>query len=76
VVAFVQLTYLKGGFVESGAHQTVTILLTWIYVSLVTAANASFCSTNLPQGGFVEHISWTYETQQSVTKIISLTIMN
>ncbi len=34
----------------------------------------SFCSTNRPL--FVEHPSWNYVAQQSVTKIISMTILN
>jgi hypothetical protein len=34
----------------------------------------SFCSTNQPM--FVEHPNWTYVAQESVTQIISLTILN
>jgi hypothetical protein len=31
---------------------------------------------NKPASGFIEHLSLTYEAQQSVTKIIPVTIMN
>jgi hypothetical protein len=36
----------------------------------------SFCSTNRPRGGVVEHPSLTYVAQQSVTQILTVTIMN
>jgi hypothetical protein len=31
---------------------------------------------NKPASGFIEHLSLTYEAQQSVTKMISVTKMN
>jgi hypothetical protein len=39
-------------------------------------SNLDIQQTHLCRVGFVEHLSWTQETEQSVNKIISVTSMN